>query len=131
MTLQSSRAVRTVGAIQAVVGCADQVSFNLNGNSNINLSFPSPQVSISLSVSNLTGESNAADYQDYQDCGVSPILLTGESPWDSNLETSSPQARDKAKMRYNEKKKSRMYVIYINRLTDVFRNQLYHEFHFF
>lgn len=113
MTLQSSRAVATVGAIQAVAGCSDQLLFNPNGNTNINLSFPSGQVhpSISLSVSHLTGESNVADYQD---CGVSPIFLSGESPWDSNLEASGPQARDKAKMRYNEKKKARTYVIYIN-----------------
>eukprot|EP00268_Persea_americana_P056094 TRINITY_DN6574_c0_g1_i1.p1 TRINITY_DN6574_c0_g1~~TRINITY_DN6574_c0_g1_i1.p1 ORF type:complete len:117 (+),score=20.18 TRINITY_DN6574_c0_g1_i1:1558-1908(+) len=106
MTLQSSRAVATVGAIQAVAGCSDQLLFDPNGNTNINLSFPSGQVhpSISLSVSNLTGESNVADYQD---CGVSPIFLSGESPWDSNLEASGPQARDRAKMRYNEKKKAR------------------------
>ncbi|XAR68082.1 hypothetical protein NMG60_11003084 [Bertholletia excelsa] len=81
---------------------------NSSCNRNINLGFPSGQMhsSISLSLSNITGESSAADYQD---CGISPVFLTGESPWESNLEVSCPQARDRAKMRYNEKKKTRMF----------------------
>ncbi|KAG6661285.1 hypothetical protein CIPAW_03G163300 [Carya illinoinensis] len=37
------------------------------------------------------------------------VFLTVESPWESNLEASCPQAREKAKMRYNEKKKSRSF----------------------
>lgn len=69
-----------------------------NGNAHPNMS---------LSLSNITGESSAADYQD---CGLSPMFLTSESLWESNFE-SSPQARDKAKMRYNEKKKTRTYVL--------------------
>jgi hypothetical protein len=79
---------------------------------NLNLGFPavSGQVhsSMSLPLSNIIGESSAADYQD---CGLSPLFLTGESPWESHLDASSPQARDKAKMRYNEKKKTRTYVL--------------------
>ncbi|XP_031404588.1 putative zinc finger protein CONSTANS-LIKE 11 isoform X2 [Punica granatum] len=75
-----------------------------NCNRNIGLGFPAS--SKSLSLSNITGESSASDYQD---CGLSPMLLSVESPWDPNLEGSSPQARDKAKMRYNEKKKTRMF----------------------
>ncbi|KAL2474193.1 Zinc finger protein CONSTANS-LIKE 12 [Forsythia ovata] len=77
--------------------------------SNIGLGFPNGQLpsTISLSLSNITGESSAADYQD---CGLSPVFLTGDnSPWESNLEASCPRARDKAKMRYNEKKKTRMF----------------------
>ena len=69
----------------------------------MNLGFPTVHNNMSLSLSNITGESSAADYQD---CGLSPMFFTGESPWESNFE-SSPQARDKAKMRYNEKKKTR------------------------
>ncbi|URE39701.1 zinc finger protein, partial [Musa troglodytarum] len=61
---------------------------------------------ISLSLSNLTGESSAADYQDR---GVSPTFLTGESTWDSNLEPGRPHVRNEAKTRYNEKKKSRLF----------------------
>ena len=74
------------------------------------LGFPGGQVhaSVSLSLSNVTGESSAADYQD---CGLSQAFLAGESPWTSNLDAHCPQARDKAKMRYNEKKKTRTYVV--------------------
>ncbi|CAI9096386.1 OLC1v1032528C3 [Oldenlandia corymbosa var. corymbosa] len=84
------------------------VRMNTNCNRSIGLGFPSGQVhsSMSLSLSNITGESSGADYQD---CGLSPVFLTGESPWESGLEASCPQARDKAKMRYNEKKKTRTF----------------------
>ncbi|KAI4322564.1 hypothetical protein L6164_022244 [Bauhinia variegata] len=75
---------------------------------NINLGFTQGQVhsSISLSLSNITGESSATDYQD---SGLSPVFLTGDTPWESNLEPTYPQARDKAKMRYNEKKNTRTF----------------------
>lgn len=66
--------------------------------------------SMSLCLSSITVESRAADYQD---CGLSsaPVFLSGESPWDSNLEPSShPYSRDKAMMRYYEKKKTRRYI---------------------
>ncbi|KAE8670103.1 zinc finger protein CONSTANS-LIKE 12-like isoform X3 [Hibiscus syriacus] len=55
------------------------------------------------SLSNVAGENKPVDYQD---CGLSPFFLNGESPWESNLEVSCPQSRQKAKMRYNEKKKT-------------------------
>lgn len=58
----------------------------------------------SISISNHTGESSAVDYQD---CGVSPMLLNNES---STLDANYPQARTEAKMRYNQKKKSRKYI---------------------
>lgn len=82
---------------------------NPSSNGNLNIGFPNGQVhsSISLSLSNITGESSAADYQD---CGLSPAFLT-ETSWDPSMEVIGPQAkdrnRDKAKMRYNEKKKTR------------------------
>ncbi|KAK4486850.1 hypothetical protein RD792_006158 [Penstemon davidsonii] len=76
----------------------------MNASTNCMLMNPIP-LNISLSLSNITGESSAANYQD---CGLSPFL-NGDSPWDSNFEASCPQARDKAKMRYNEKKKTRMF----------------------
>ncbi|XP_051134856.1 zinc finger protein CONSTANS-LIKE 12-like isoform X3 [Andrographis paniculata] len=59
----------------------------------------------SIALSNPTRESSAAEYQD---CGISPLFMTGDSLWDSNFDPRSPQARDKAKMRYNEKKKTRI-----------------------
>ncbi|KAL6538227.1 hypothetical protein OROGR_012215 [Orobanche gracilis] len=77
-------------------------------NPNVSLGFTGEQLpsSLCLALSNITGESNAAEYQD---CGLSPLFLTSDSPWDLNLEPCCPQARDKAKMRYNEKKKTRMF----------------------
>ncbi|KAL0287053.1 UNVERIFIED_CONTAM: putative zinc finger protein CONSTANS-LIKE 11 [Sesamum calycinum] len=77
-------------------------------NPNIGLGFASGQVpsNISLTLSNITRESSGTEYQD---CGLSPLFFTGDSPWDSNFEPSCPQARDRAKMRYNEKKKTRTF----------------------
>ncbi|KAF8391478.1 hypothetical protein HHK36_023783 [Tetracentron sinense] len=106
--LQSSHVAESASVVQAVNSSDNPIFLNPKGNRNISLSFPTGQVhsSMSLSISNITGESSAADYQD---CGLSPMFLMSESPWDSNLDTTCPQARDKAKMRYNEKKKTRMF----------------------
>lgn len=94
-------------AMSGSVGC---MLVNPNGSRNMGLGFPGGQVpaSVSLSLSSVTGESSGPDYQD---CGLSPAFLTGESPWASNFDANCPQARDKAKMRYNEKKKTRTYVV--------------------
>ncbi|KAL1562392.1 putative zinc finger protein CONSTANS-LIKE 11 isoform X3 [Salvia divinorum] len=63
------------------------------------------QASSSLPL--IKGETSMSEYQD---CGLSPLFLTGDSRWDSNFEAmSSPHARDKAKMRYNAKKKTRTF----------------------
>ncbi|PON68782.1 Zinc finger-domain containing protein [Parasponia andersonii] len=97
----------SANVVQAMNGGSNCVLVNPTSSRNINLRFPAGQVHsvISHSLSNITGESSATDYQD---CGISPAFLTGES-WDSSLEASCPQARDKAKMRYNEKKKTRTF----------------------
>ncbi|KAF6167299.1 hypothetical protein GIB67_043160, partial [Kingdonia uniflora] len=107
--IQSSCAVRSSNVVQGVNSSRDRVLLNTNGSININLGFPTPQLhsSMSLCLSNITGESSAADH--YQDCVVSPMFLTGDAPWDSSLETRSPQAREKAKMRYKEKKNTRTF----------------------
>ncbi|CAK9142720.1 unnamed protein product [Ilex paraguariensis] len=107
ITFQSPQVAGPANVMQALSGSGNCVVLNSSCNRNISLGFPTGQVptSMSLSLSNITGESSAADYQD---CGLSPFL-TGESPWESNLEASCPQARAKAKMRYNEKKKTRMF----------------------
>ncbi|XP_002883322.2 zinc finger protein CONSTANS-LIKE 12 isoform X2 [Arabidopsis lyrata subsp. lyrata] len=80
---------------------------------NINTGLPLPlspvlfgQIHPSLNISNVTGESNAADYQD---CGMPPGFITSEAPWESNLEVSCPQARTQAKLRYMEKKLKRSF----------------------
>ncbi|GAB4859472.1 hypothetical protein Ancab_010939 [Ancistrocladus abbreviatus] len=97
-----------VGGSTNIMQAFSGVFLNPTCTMNIGLGFPIAQnpSSISLSLSNITGESSATDYQD---CGLSPAFLAGESPWDSTLEVSCPQARDKAKMRYNEKKKTRTF----------------------
>ncbi|ANM64631.1 unnamed protein product [Arabidopsis thaliana] len=55
---------------------------------------------------NITGENNAADYQD---CGMSPGFIMSEAPWETNFEVSCPQARNEAKLRYKEKKLKRSF----------------------
>ncbi|KAK3008101.1 hypothetical protein RJ639_014363 [Escallonia herrerae] len=107
ITFQSSQVAGSANMMQAISSSSCML-LNPSCNMNIGLGFPNVQAhsSLSLSLSNITGESSAADYQD---CGLSPAFLTGESPWESTLEASCPQARDKAKMRYNEKKKTRMF----------------------
>ncbi|XP_015881102.2 putative zinc finger protein CONSTANS-LIKE 11 [Ziziphus jujuba] len=107
VTFQSSCVGGSSSLMHAMNGGSNCLLVNPTGSRNINLGFPAGQVhsTMSLSLSNITGESSAADYQD---CGLSPSFLTGES-WESTLEGSCPQARDKAKMRYNEKKKTRTF----------------------
>lgn len=82
---------------------------DLSCNRNISTGYPQTQVhsSMSLSLSNVTGDNNTLDYQD---CGLSSPFLTSESQWELNLEATCPEARDKAKMRYREKRKTRKYV---------------------
>lgn len=76
---------------------------NPTGSRHTNLGFLSRQVhsTMSLSLSNITGESIVANYED---CGLSQPFLTVKS-LDSTLEASCLHARDKLRdMRYNEKK---------------------------
>uniref|UniRef100_A0A5B7BP88 Putative zinc finger protein CONSTANS-LIKE 9 n=1 Tax=Davidia involucrata TaxID=16924 RepID=A0A5B7BP88_DAVIN len=74
-----------------------------------NVCFPrQAHSSLSLSFSGLTGESTTGDYQD---CGVSSMLLMGEHPWHTPCpENPLPSAsRDSAVLRYKEKKKTRKF----------------------
>ncbi|XP_010227752.1 zinc finger protein CONSTANS-LIKE 9 isoform X2 [Brachypodium distachyon] len=60
-----------------------------------------------LSFSGFTAESNAGDYQD---CGVSSLLLMGEPPWlPPGPDGSFAGIRDSAITRYKEKKKRRKF----------------------
>ncbi|XP_048127403.1 zinc finger protein CONSTANS-LIKE 12-like [Rhodamnia argentea] len=108
VSFHSSYMGGSVTGVQSMKGGANCLLMSPGCSRNLNFGYPAGPVhsSISLSLSNITGESSAADYQD---CGLSPVFLTGESPWEPNLEASCPQARDKAKMRYNEKKKTRTF----------------------
>ncbi|KAF0903400.1 hypothetical protein E2562_027693 [Oryza meyeriana var. granulata] len=78
------------------------------GDSSLCIPVRQARSSISLSFSGLTGESSAGDYQD---CGVSSVLLMGEPPWHPpGPEGSSAGAtRDNAITRYKEKKKRRKF----------------------
>ncbi|KAG5242057.1 zinc finger protein [Salix suchowensis] len=82
----------SASAMQIISGNANCSRFtNPSCSRNLNLGFHGQvHSSMSLPLSNIIGESSSTDYQD---CGLSP----------------SPQARDKAKMRYNEKKKTRTF----------------------
>nr|GME15482.1 putative zinc finger protein CONSTANS-LIKE 11 [Ipomoea batatas] len=72
-------------------------------NKNNGLRLPTGQQA-AHSLSNITtGDSSVADYQD---CGLSPSLLNAAGDFEVSC---SPQARDKAKMRYHEKKKTRTF----------------------
>lgn len=60
-----------------------------------------------ISYSGFTGESIPAEYQD---CGVSPMLLMGEPPWlPPGPDCSFAGIRDSAITRYKEKKKRRKF----------------------
>ncbi|EOA33104.1 hypothetical protein CARUB_v10016442mg [Capsella rubella] len=58
---------------------------------------------MSPTISNITGESSAADYR------MSPGFIMSEAPWESNLELPCPQARNQAKLRYKEKRLKRSF----------------------
>eukprot|EP00257_Ricinus_communis_P014897 XP_015572691.1 zinc finger protein CONSTANS-LIKE 12 [Ricinus communis] len=110
ITFQSPQVAGPASVMQPINGGSNCSYMNPSCSRSINLGYPVPPVqvhsSISLSLSNITGESSAADYQD---CGLSPMFLASETRWDLGMDTSCPQARDKAKMRYNEKKKTRTF----------------------
>ncbi|KAM3281647.1 zinc finger protein CONSTANS-LIKE 12-like isoform X1 [Capsicum chacoense] len=111
MGLQSSQmaaAASSTNLLQTMNATANCVLMNPTCNGSIGaLPFlPAPiHPSMSLSLSNITGESSVTT--EYQDCGLSPGFLN-EAPWDLSLE-NCPQKRHEAKMRYNEKKKTRTF----------------------
>uniref|UniRef100_A0A7N0TAQ8 Zinc finger protein CONSTANS-LIKE 12 n=1 Tax=Kalanchoe fedtschenkoi TaxID=63787 RepID=A0A7N0TAQ8_KALFE len=108
MGFQSSDAAASTCRLHPINGNASCMLVNPSCGQAANLAMPNGQVPsrISLSLSNITGESSVTDYQD---CGASPLFLADEPLRDSGLEPSCPQARDRAKMRYHEKKKTRMF----------------------
>ncbi|XP_058112803.1 zinc finger protein CONSTANS-LIKE 9 [Magnolia sinica] len=88
---------------------ADSMMSTPGVKSDSSLCFPARQAhsGISLSFSGMTGDSAG----DYQDSGISSMLLMGEPPWyPTGAENSFPAAnRDSAVMRYKEKKKTRKF----------------------
>ncbi|CAL9198859.1 unnamed protein product [Musa hybrid cultivar] len=101
MTLRSPDTFQLANAGQPVNGISNRSDNPILHTGNI-------CPTISLSLSNLTGESSA---DDHEDCGVSPMFLTGESTWDSNPEPGHLhlQERNEAKMTYNEKNRIRVF----------------------
>ena len=115
VAFQSSRTGGSVSMLPVMNSNTNCALMNPSSTGNISLGFPQGQVhsSIPLQLGNIVGENSSTEYQD---CGISAMFLPGEIPWESNLEGTCPQARDKAKMRYNEKKKTRTYaplILYI------------------
>ncbi|CAN4094167.1 unnamed protein product [Withania somnifera] len=92
---------------QTMRATAAFMHMNPSCNKKIGLLFPPASVNSRSLSSNITGESSAGT--DYQDCGLSPHCLTDKSSWDWRSEASFQQARNEAKMRYNEKKKTRTF----------------------
>nr|WQK28214.1 CONSTANS-like protein 6 [Cymbidium sinense] len=89
---------------------ADSVMSNpvAKGDSSMSAPARGAHSSLSVSFSGLTGESSAGDYQE---CGVSSMLIVGEPPWYAPGPESSIKAanRGDAVMRYKEKKKIRKF----------------------
>ncbi|GMI88439.1 B-box domain protein 10, Constans like 12 [Hibiscus trionum] len=104
----SSQVGGSASMVAAMTDTSNCMLMDPGCNRNINLGYPVGQIpsNIALPLSNFTGENSSADYKD---CGLLPAFLTGDSPWESNSEASCPQAREKAKKRYNEKKKTRVF----------------------
>ncbi|TYI45944.1 hypothetical protein E1A91_D13G072600v1 [Gossypium mustelinum] len=103
----SSQVGCSASMMATMIGTSNCMLMNPSCNRNINLGYPVGQVPSNLapSPSNITVKNSPADFQD---CGLPPAFLTGDSHF-QNLEASCPQARDKAKIRYNEKKKTRIF----------------------
>ncbi|KAL5699933.1 Zinc finger protein CONSTANS-like [Ranunculus cassubicifolius] len=95
-------------------GCSDAVSADsaMSAKTEPNFCYSTKQAhsNLSFSISGMNGEGNVGDYQD---SGVSPMLVMEDPPWfpSSGPETSYPSSatRDSAVMRYKEKKKARKF----------------------
>ncbi|KAL5082055.1 hypothetical protein RYX36_010476 [Vicia faba] len=77
-------------------------------NSSITMGFPQSQIhsGTSIELPNLNCENNVTELLN---CGLPPVFHPGESPWEPNLEGTCAEAREQAKMRYQEKKKTRTF----------------------
>ncbi|KAL0327923.1 UNVERIFIED_CONTAM: Zinc finger protein CONSTANS-LIKE 9 [Sesamum calycinum] len=99
----------SVGGMKMQPACSNAASADsvVSCKTEPNLCF-TRQAHSGLSFSGLNGETSAADYQD---CGVSSILIMGEPPWGPPGPESSmpPSSRSDAVMRYKEKKKTRKF----------------------
>ncbi|KAE8698481.1 zinc finger protein CONSTANS-LIKE 12-like isoform X3 [Hibiscus syriacus] len=108
LPFSSSQVGGSASMMASMTGTSNCMLMNPDCNRNINLGYPVGQIPsmAALPLSNFTGKNSPSDYKD---SGLSPAFLTGDSRWESNSEASWPQARDKAKKRYIEKKKTRIF----------------------
>ncbi|KAK4255371.1 hypothetical protein QN277_008379 [Acacia crassicarpa] len=106
---QSSSASESVNLGHSINSNANPIPMNLSCNQNVNPGYPHGQAhpSISVSLSNISGEISKT-VPDHQDCGLPPAFLACVSQ--RNFGSPCPQARDKAKRRYKEKKKKREFI---------------------
>ncbi|XP_028785679.1 putative zinc finger protein CONSTANS-LIKE 11 [Neltuma alba] len=112
----SSREGGSGSTIQRMNNNANCALMDTSCNRKMNLGFPQGQVHSSIPLSlptiNCDSDTTTTDFQDcatseFQDCVLSPALLTVDTPWESKL--GCPQARERAKLRYIEKKKTRTF----------------------
>ncbi|KAJ7964664.1 Zinc finger protein CONSTANS-LIKE 9 [Quillaja saponaria] len=100
----------SIGMVNAMPACSNAASVDSMTSTKTEpiLCFTGGQPHSNLSFSGITGESSVGDYQD---CGASSMLLTGEPHWCPPCSESSLQSanRSNAVMRYKEKKKTRMF----------------------
>ncbi|KAF5442353.1 hypothetical protein F2P56_035020 [Juglans regia] len=87
------------------IGPSDQV-FNLPGSADCPRPIRSSYSTLSFSVSRFSAESSVSDCLD---SGLSPYIIGEPSHNSPNLEGAHLDAREIAKMRYKEKKKSRLH----------------------
>jgi hypothetical protein len=106
MIFPSSGAGGSTNLMQGINNGANCALMTPSCNRSMPLGFPQSQThsGISIQLPNINGESSVTELLD---CALPPVFQPGESHWESNLEGACPQARDKAKMRYQEKKKTR------------------------
>uniref|UniRef100_A0A5B7A446 Putative B-box type zinc finger protein with CCT domain isoform 1 n=1 Tax=Davidia involucrata TaxID=16924 RepID=A0A5B7A446_DAVIN len=104
--LAEGSSIGLVNALQPACSNAASADSMMSSKTEPNLCF-TRQAHSSLSFSGLTGESSAGDYQD---CGASSMLLTGEPPlYPPCPENHLSANRNSAVMRYKEKKAARKF----------------------
>ncbi|KAI9071262.1 hypothetical protein K1719_046768 [Acacia pycnantha] len=108
VAFQSCSSSESVNLGHSINSNANPIPMNLSCNQNVNLQYPNGQAhpNMSVSLSNISGEISKT-VPDHQVCGLPPAFLAGVSQ--PNFGSPGPQARDKAKRRYNEKKKKREF----------------------
>ncbi|XP_050883544.1 putative zinc finger protein CONSTANS-LIKE 11 isoform X2 [Lathyrus oleraceus] len=98
----------STSVMQGINNNANSALMTPSSNSSITMGFPQSQIhsGTSIELPNLNGENNVTELLN---CELPPVFHPGESPWEPNLEGTCAEAREQAKMRYQEKKKTRTF----------------------